>query len=86
MEEINIFNTIDALKKEQKLIELQGKYEHGIVLEEDLSDNEKEQLTYLYERQIKTLEENVSIYKQNLELYEKKIIKIRNQLSHNDKK
>ena len=82
----NIYNTIDALRKEQKLVELQEKYEHGIILEEDLSDNEKEQLTNLYEKQIKTLEENVSIYKQDLELYKNKIIKVRNKLACSDNK
>ena len=70
--------TLDILKKEQEILNLQMKYENGEIKESDLSDKEKEELAKLYKAQIKTLEENIFTYKNKLNNYKEKIIKIKN--------
>lgn len=71
--------TLDILRKEQEILNIQMKYENGEMKESDLSDEEKEELAKLYKAQIKTLEENILTYKNKLNVYKEKIIKAKQQ-------
>ena len=70
--------TLDMLRKEQDILNIQTKYENGDIKENDLSSYEKEELIKLYEEQINTLEENICAYRNKLSNYKEKIIKARN--------
>ncbi len=73
--EINkIDNSLDELRKENKLLKLQKDYENGIIEEENIEENEKKELLQLYEKQIESLEIDINNYKKILEDYKTKII------------
>ncbi len=63
-------NLIDSLQKDNKkrreLLELQKKYENGEILEEDLSDEQKQELEKLYDEQIQQLEDKIKEKKYEL--------------------
>lgn len=77
-------NILDELKRQNKFIQLQEKYEKGNIKEEELSEDEKEELLNLYKKQIKNLEQNVNKYQKELENYKCKIIKKKNQFNFNN--
>lgn len=72
-------NTIYELKKENEILSIQREYEKGIIKEESLTNNEKEELIALYKKQIKTLEENIINQKNKLISYK---INIRKKLNN----
>ena len=76
-------NTIEELSNQYKIISLQKDYESGVIKEEELSDYEKESLMELYKKQVKTLEINIAIKKQELLGYKEKILKAKQKLSLN---
>ena len=63
-------NLIDSLQKDNKkrreLLELQKKYENGEILEENLSDEQKQELEKLYDEQIQQLEDKIKEKKYEL--------------------
>lgn len=65
-------------EEEKILLELQKKYEDGIIVEKDLSSEEKERLISLYKEQICNLKSNITDLKKDLEYYKNKIIEIKN--------
>lgn len=65
-------------EEEKILLELQKKYEDGIIVEKDLSSEEKERLISLYKVQICNLKSNITDLKKDLEYYKNKIIEIKN--------
>ena len=67
-------NIIDDLKSEKEILDLQLAFESGKLLEENMSEEQKESLYSLYKKQIKTLEENLSMYKNELQMYKTKIM------------
>ena len=68
---------LDLLRKEQELLSLQERYENGDIKEEELTDTEKQELTVLYKKQIRILQENITEYKNKLNNYKEKIVRIR---------
>ena len=67
------------------MLELQQKFERGLVKESELTEMEKAELAKLYREQIKTLEFNIQNYKRDLQYYEQKIILNKNNLNESGK-
>ena len=65
-------------EKEEKALKLQKDYKSGVIEEEDLSDEDFDILSNLYESQIKNT-------KQSIENYRKKILNIQTKLAQNNK-
>ena len=74
-------NVFDEIEYKRKILKLQQDYETGIILEEELSKNQKEELINLYNDQINNLEEEINRSNVTLKLYKdtisKKIDKIK---------
>ena len=62
---------------------VQKDYESGVIKEEELSDDEKENLIELYKKQVEALEINIAIKKQELLSYKEKILEAKQKLSLN---
>lgn len=77
-------NTIEELSNQYKIIQLQKDYESGAIKEDELLNYEKDSLMKLYKEQIKTLEMNIAIRKQELLDYKEKILKAKQKISLND--
>ena len=67
-------NVINEFKQERKIAELQKKYENNVIIEEDLTETEKENLVKLYKEQIDTIENNIQTELTELDFYKQKII------------
>lgn len=74
---------MEEFNKKKELMNLQQKYEKGLIKEKDITEEQKKELLKLYEEQIKTLKENSENYKNSLKMYKEKIIGIRKKLSKN---
>lgn len=70
-------NLLEELEEQRKNLELQRKYESGIVQEENLTEEEKEKLIALFNQQIEILERNIENYKKTLRYYRDKILEIK---------
>ena len=70
-------NLLEELEEQRKILELQRKYESGIVQEENLTEEEKEKLIALFNQQIEILERNIENYKKTLRYYRDKILEIK---------
>ncbi len=70
-------NLLDSLqnenRKRKELLELQKKYENGEVLEEELSEEQKEELEKLYDEQISELDIKIKEKKNELKQKIKKV-------------
>lgn len=64
-------------KEEQELLELQKKFENGLITEEELTEEQINKLEQLYNEQIKKLNEKFLNYKN-------KIVSIKKQLAENN--
>ena len=64
-------------EEKEKALKLQNDYKSGVIEEEDLSDEDFDILSNLYESQIKNT-------KQSIENYRKKILNIQTKLAHNN--
>lgn len=73
-------NIIEELAEENRILELQRKYENGSIKEQELTSDEKIKLEELYKKQIKTLDENKEMYEKQLLDYKQRIVKIRKKL------
>lgn len=73
-------NFITDLKEKREILTLQEQFETGKILEENISDDQKNHLINLYKEQIKTLEENLNMYKNKLETYKTKIIEAKKKI------
>ena len=62
------------------LLELQKSFEQGTIKEEDLSEEEKNSLIELYEKQIEDLQKAIDDNKRAFEMYREKIVNIRNKI------
>lgn len=78
----NIF--IDTFEEQKQLLNLQRKLEKGIIKETDLTEEEKDNLTKLYNRQIEDLKKDINVYNQALKTYKEKIICMQNKLKENN--
>lgn len=68
---------LEELEEQRKILEMQRKYESGIVQEENLTEEEKEKLIALFNQQIEILERNIENYKKTLRYYRDKILEIK---------
>lgn len=71
----------EELNYKKDIFELQQKYEKGIILEEDMTDKEKEELLNLYNEQIINLKNNIIAKKKELGGYKEKILAIRKEVN-----
>lgn len=63
----------DDFEEKNRLLKLQKDYESGIIKEEELSEQQKQQLMELYNEQIKNLEEEINRTKVEMKMYKHKI-------------
>lgn len=71
----------DDLQKQNELLQLQKDYEVGTIKEIDLSEEQKNNLAKLYQRQIQDLQRDKENYKRTLNLYKDKIMVARSELN-----
>lgn len=69
---------MDDFQKQNELLQLQKDYEAGTIKEIDLSEEQKNNLAKLYQRQIQDLQKDIQSYKMTLQSYKEKIINIKN--------
>ena len=67
---------INGLQESGKILELQRKFEKGLIKESELSEEEKEKLIELYKEQIKSLCEDIKNNNMEIEKYKREISKI----------
>ena len=79
-------NIFEEFEKEKELLELQKKYEDGIILEQELTEEEKNLLINLYKQQIEILNNNINTYKKRLNDYKEKILKVKKKVIFKNQK
>ena len=67
---MSIFNEFE---EKNRILKLQNDYENGIIKEDELSEEQKEELMNLYNEQIRNLEEEILRDKVELKMYKQKI-------------
>ena len=60
------------MNEEERILELQKRYEEGKITEDEISKEDIESLMKLYENQIKEKNNNLRKYKEKIEKYLKK--------------
>ena len=65
---------INQLQETGKILELQRKYEEGIIKEEELTEEEKEKLIKLYKEQIASLKIEIENNDRKIEYYKKEML------------
>lgn len=73
-------NIFDEFEEKKRLLELQKEYEEGIIIEEELSEKQKEELIGFYNNQIKYLEEEITRSKVTFNMLKNTISKKINKL------
>lgn len=68
---------IRGLQESGKILELQRKFEKGLIKESELSEEEKEKLIELYKEQIKSLCEDIKNNNMEIEKYKREISKMK---------
>lgn len=68
---------INGLQESGKILELQRKFEKGLIKESELSEEEKEKLIELYKEQIKSLCEDIKNNNMEIEKYKREIAKMK---------
>lgn len=68
---------INGLQESGKILELQRKFEKGLIKESELSEEEKEKLIELYKEQIKSLCEDIKNNNMEIEKYKREISKMK---------
>lgn len=68
---------IRGLQESRKILELQRKFEKGLIKESKLSEEEKEKLIELYKEQIKSLCEDIKNNNMEIEKYKREISKMK---------
>lgn len=68
---------IKGLQESGKILELQRKFEKGLIKESELSEEEKEKLIELYKEQIKSLCEDIKNNNMEIEKYKREISKMK---------
>ena len=64
------------MDEKQRLLKLQEDLEAGVILEEDLTEQDVNALEELYKEQISLLKEMKEVYKQKIEFHKENIKKI----------
>lgn len=73
----------EEFEEKNKVLKLQKDYEDGKILEEELTEEQKDQLMELYNEQIKELEDEIERSKVTLKLYKKSISEKMDKLKKN---
>ena len=68
---------ISQLKESGMILELQRKYENGLIKESELSEEEKEKLIKLYKEQIVSLYMDIKANDKEIQQYKKVILKMK---------
>ena len=68
---------INGLQESGKILDLQRKFEKGLIKESELSEEEKEKLIELYKEQIKSLCEDIKNNNMEIEKYKREIAKMK---------
>ena len=68
---------ISQLKESGMILELQRKYENGLIKESELSEEEKEKLIKLYKEQIVSLYMDIKANDKEIKQYKKEILKMK---------
>ena len=68
---------ISQLKESRMILELQRKYENGLIKESELSEEEKEKLIKLYKEQIVSLYMDIKANDKEIQQYKKEILKMK---------
>lgn len=75
--------TIKQDKELQRILKLQKAYEKRLILEDEISEEDKEKLYNLYEMQIKEIQASIKVSENVIERNKNDIIKIRDKLKYN---
>lgn len=75
--------TIKQDKELQRILKLQKAYEKRLILEDEISEEDKEKLYNLYEIQIKEIQASIKVSENVIERNKNDIIKIRDKLKYN---
>lgn len=73
-------NLINKLKENKNLLELQRKFEEGLIKENELTEKEKSDLSKLYKEQIEHLYIDIKINTREIQFYKEKIKNIRKRI------
>lgn len=68
---------INGLQESGKILELQRKFEKGLIKESELTEEEKEKLIELYKEQIKSLCEDIKNNNMEIQKYKREISKMK---------
>ncbi len=82
--ETSNYNIRDKFKKEKIIIELQQKYENGMILEGQMSEEERNNLLDLYKKQIEDLENKIIEAKMTLNNYKNRILEVKRKVEANN--
>ena len=74
--------TIKQDKELQRILKLQKPYEKRLILEDEISEEDKEKLYNLYEMQIKEIQASIKVSEDAIERNKNDIIKIRDKLKY----
>ncbi|MCI8961733.1 MAG: hypothetical protein HFJ18_02285 [Clostridia bacterium] len=74
--------TIKQDKELQRILKLQKAYEKRLILEDEISEEDKEKLYNLYEMQIKEIQASIKVSEDAIERNKNDIIKIRDKLKY----
>ena len=74
------YSIVDDFQKQNEILQLQKDYEAEAIKEIDLSEEQKNNLAKLYQRQIQDLQNDIQAYKMTLQSYKEKIINIKNNI------
>ena len=74
--------TIKQDKELQRILKLQKAYEKRLIVEDEISEEDKEKLYNLYEMQIKEIQASIKVSEDAIERNKNDIIKIRDKLKY----
>lgn len=84
---INIVDSNNRFRKEfedeRRILVIQEKYEKGTITEDDISNEDKQKLVQLYQKQISDLEVDIEMHKRELEMYRKNILCAKSKIENN---
>jgi len=69
-------------ESEKELLDLQNRYESGKLKEEDMSEEQKNKLIQIYQKQIGDLERDIEKNKKVMSEYKEKILKVRKKMNN----
>ena len=74
---------MSKIEGDRKILNIQERFENGELNEDELTQEEKTELFYLYNEQINMLEQDIKQYNKVLKLYKEKILIAKSKLENN---